>query len=108
MKFLFIGDVFGRPGRQALRKFLPEIRSKQSLDFVIANVENAAGGRGLTPALAEEFFQMGVDVPITKNISFNVDVKQLSLSTDVYLNGSRLGTYHIDPTLFGVGVGYRF
>ena len=53
-------------------------------------------------------FQMGVDVPITKNISFNVDVKQLSLSTDVYLNGSRLGTYHIDPTLFGVGVGYRF
>ena len=53
-------------------------------------------------------FQMGVDVPITKKLSFNVDVKQLSMSTDVYLNGSRLGTYHIDPLLMGVGVGYRF
>ena len=53
-------------------------------------------------------FQMGVDVPITKNVSFNVDVKQLTMSTDVYLNGARLGTYHIDPLLVGVGVGYRF
>jgi metallophosphoesterase (TIGR00282 family) len=62
MKVLFVGDVFGRPGRAALRKFLPEIRSKQSPDFIIANVENAAGGRGLTPAVAEEIFKMGVDV----------------------------------------------
>lgn len=68
------------------------------------NVNGADVGRTST-GLA---LQLGVDVPITKNVSFNLDLKQLSMSTDVYLNGSRLGTYHIDPMLFGVGVGYRF
>lgn len=62
MKVFFVGDVFGKPGRAALRKLLPGIKSQESPDFIVANVENAAGGRGLTPALSEEFFGMGIDV----------------------------------------------
>ena len=62
MRVFFVGDVFGKPGRAVLRKLLPDIKSQESPDFIVANVENAAGGRGLTPALSEEFFQMGIHV----------------------------------------------
>lgn len=62
MRILFIGDVVGRPGRQAVKKLLPAMIKNQSLDFVIANGENTAGGKGLTPSTADELFHAGVDV----------------------------------------------
>jgi len=53
-------------------------------------------------------FQVGVDVPLTKQVSLNFDVKKVYLKTSVYLNGVDKGTLKLDPVLVGVGVGYRF
>ena len=52
--------------------------------------------------------QAGVDVPLTKQLSLNFDVKKVNIKTDVYQNGSKAGTLKLDPVLVGVGVGYRF
>lgn len=60
MKILFIGDVFGEPGRAAVRKKVPEWRRERGVDFVVANVENAAHGRGVTPKIIEELQAAGV------------------------------------------------
>jgi metallophosphoesterase (TIGR00282 family) len=62
MKILFIGDIVGKPGRKALKKGLSDLKSKLKVDFVIANVENAAGGFGITRSVAEEMFSLGVDL----------------------------------------------
>ena len=61
MKFLFIGDIVGEPGRSAVKTLLPQLRERYSLDFVIANGENSAGGSGITPKTAAEIFAAGVD-----------------------------------------------
>ena len=52
--------------------------------------------------------QIGVDVPLTKNLSLNFDVKKVQIRTDVSAGGTTLGTFKIDPLLVGVGVGWRF
>ncbi|MCU0772477.1 MAG: TIGR00282 family metallophosphoesterase [Verrucomicrobia bacterium] len=62
MRILFIGDVVGQPGRRALQTLLPGMRDRLSLDCVIANGENSAGGSGITPGTAQEIFEAGVDV----------------------------------------------
>ncbi|MDP6083341.1 MAG: TIGR00282 family metallophosphoesterase [Verrucomicrobiota bacterium] len=62
MKLLFIGDIVGKPGRRAVRYFLPRLRKSLGIDFVVANGENMAGGSGITPATASEVFEAGVDV----------------------------------------------
>src|SRR6202165_894418 len=67
MQILFIGDIFGSPGRKILRDHMPQLVQTHKVDLVIANAENAAGGFGLTPALADEFFELGCDVLTTGN-----------------------------------------
>ena len=62
VKLLFIGDIVGQPGRRAVAELLPKLREQHSLDFVIANGENSAGGSGITPKTAGEIFSAGVDV----------------------------------------------
>jgi metallophosphoesterase (TIGR00282 family) len=62
MNILFIGDIVGGPGREAIRKLLPELKKEHRLDFVIANAENAAGGSGVTAEVMEELCGAGVDV----------------------------------------------
>jgi metallophosphoesterase (TIGR00282 family) len=62
MKILFIGDIVGKPGREAVAKLVPELKKEYGLDFVIANAENAAGGSGITAKVAEELFSYPVDV----------------------------------------------
>lgn len=62
MKLLFIGDIVGEPGRRAVKLLVPKLRAQHSLDFVIANGENSAGGSGITPRTADEIFAAGVDV----------------------------------------------
>jgi outer membrane protein len=52
--------------------------------------------------------QAGVDIPVTKQVSFNVDVKKLGIQSEVYSNGVSVGTFKLDPVVFGLGVGYRF
>jgi len=65
VKLLFIGDIVGSPGRNAVKQLLPKLREQHALDFVIANGENSAGGNGITPKIAEELFSYGVDVITT-------------------------------------------
>ena len=67
MRILLIGDVIGRPGRDVLSAELQPLRERLGIDFVIANGENAAGGFGLTKAIANDLFATGVDVLTTGN-----------------------------------------
>ncbi len=67
MNLLFIGDVFASPGRRIIAECLSEMVSSERIDLVIANAENAAGGFGITPAVAEELFTLGIDVLTTGN-----------------------------------------
>jgi metallophosphoesterase (TIGR00282 family) len=62
VKLLFIGDIVGKPGRRAVNTLVPRLRERHALDFVIANGENSAGGSGITPLIAGEIFDAGVDV----------------------------------------------
>jgi len=67
MRILFIGDIFGRPGRTIVRERLPELVKQHNVDLIIANGENAAAGFGITGALAEELFEMGIEVLTSGN-----------------------------------------
>jgi 2',3'-cyclic-nucleotide 2'-phosphodiesterase len=67
MKLLFIGDVIGKPGRRIVQHLLPQIRKAYGVDFAVANVENAAGGFGLTPPVAKELLEAGIDVMTSGN-----------------------------------------
>lgn len=62
MKVLFIGDVIGKPGRQAVGHLLPGLAAEHAIDFVIANGENAAAGFGITEKVGQELFGLGIDV----------------------------------------------
>jgi 2',3'-cyclic-nucleotide 2'-phosphodiesterase len=65
MKILFIGDIVGNPGREAMAKLLPKLKAEFQIEFTVANAENAAGGAGITPQVAEELFRAGADVLTT-------------------------------------------
>lgn len=67
MRILFVGDIFARPGRTIVHERLPELQAQYAVDLTIANGENAAGGFGITPQIAEELFELGVDVITTGN-----------------------------------------
>ncbi len=67
MRILFLGDVVGRSGREGVLRHLPALRRDLSLDFVVINGENAAGGFGITEKIAAEFFAAGADVITTGN-----------------------------------------
>ena len=67
LKVLMIGDIVGKLGRRTVASLLPEIRRSHNVDLVIANGENAAGGRGLTSATADEMYQAGIDVITSGN-----------------------------------------
>lgn len=60
MKVLFIGDIVGNTGRKALKETLPQLKTKHNPHIIIANGENAAAGRGITEAIAKDFFDMGI------------------------------------------------
>ncbi len=67
MKIFFIGDIMGAPGRKALAGLLHKVVDKFNIDVVVANGENASGGMGITPEVAEQLFQLGIDVITTGN-----------------------------------------
>ena len=67
MKILFVGDVFGSAGRRIVREHLGHVRRTHQVDLTVINGENAAGGFGITPNLAEELFDLGADVITTGN-----------------------------------------
>lgn len=67
MNILFIGDIFGKPGREVARRAIPALVASRGIDLVIANVENAAAGFGITGDIAETILGYGVDVMTTGN-----------------------------------------
>ena len=67
MKVLFIGDIIGEPGRKMVKQALPDLLRTHVPDLVIANGENAAGGFGITQAIAEELFALGIHVLTSGN-----------------------------------------
>ena len=67
MKIMFVGDVVGRPGRNAVAALLPKIRKERGIDFAIVNGENSAGGAGLTADIARELNANGADVVTNGN-----------------------------------------
>ncbi len=67
MRIMMVGDIVGRPGRQAARRLLPGLRDEHAIDLVIANGENSAAGFGITPGIAAELLDAGVDVITSGN-----------------------------------------
>lgn len=67
MNILFVGDVFGSAGRHIVREHLPHVVDSHAVDLLIINGENAAGGFGITPSIAEELFDLGAHVITTGN-----------------------------------------
>ncbi len=71
MRILFIGDIVGSPGRKIVRERLADLVEHQHIDLVIANGENSASGFGITPRIAEELFQDGIEVLTGGNHSWD-------------------------------------
>ena len=67
MKILFVGDILGRAGRRAVQQNLSKVQAEHGIDLTIVNVENAAGGFGVSSAIAEAILKMGADVLTSGN-----------------------------------------
>jgi metallophosphoesterase (TIGR00282 family) len=67
VNILFVGDIFGSAGRHIVREHLPHVVATNSVDLLVINGENAAGGFGITPSIAEEIFDLGAHVITTGN-----------------------------------------
>ena len=71
IRILFIGDIVGRPGRELVRRGIPAIAARHDIDLVVANVENAAAGFGITPDLAGDLLELGIDVMTGGNHTYD-------------------------------------
>lgn len=71
MRILFIGDIFGSPGRQAVQQVLPQLKRDRKIDVVIGNGENVCHGKGITESTAKDLFQAGIDVITSGNHAFD-------------------------------------
>lgn len=80
LKILFIGDISGRIGRQAIKKLVPKIKKEEGVDFIIANAENAAHGQGVTTNILDELNETAIDFFTGGDHSFSAK-KQLD---DIY------------------------
>jgi outer membrane protein len=79
------------------------------LNYTKITATNLTTGHKLDDSSYGAAFQAGVDLPLTKQVSLNFDVKKVYIKTDVYTAvGANIGTLKLDPVLVGVGVGYRF
>jgi metallophosphoesterase (TIGR00282 family) len=67
VNILFVGDVFGSAGRHIVREHLPQLLETHQVDLLVVNGENAAGGFGITPSIADEIFDLGAHVITTGN-----------------------------------------
>ena len=67
MNILFVGDVFGNAGRRIVREHIGHVLEERHVDLLVVNAENSAGGFGVTPAIADELFDLGAHVLTTGN-----------------------------------------
>lgn len=100
IKILFIADIVGQPGREKVKDVLPQIKDERGIDFIIANGENAAGGRGISPRIADELSGLGIDVITLGNHTW--DRKEvLTIINDPRL----LRPFNYPPSVPGRGFG---
>jgi 2',3'-cyclic-nucleotide 2'-phosphodiesterase len=104
LNILFIGDIFGSAGRRIVREHIAHVREAHQVDLTIVNVENAAGGFGVTPQIAEEVFTWGADVLTTGNHVW--DKKELVdfLNSNEDHSRRTLRPANLPPGLAGHGV----
>ena len=92
MNILFVGDVFGSAGRHILKEHLPHLLETHAVDLLVVNGENAAGGFGITPSIAEDIFDLGAHVITTGNHIW--DKKEIfdymNVPSDSHVRGRRI------------------
>jgi len=102
MKILFIGDVFGHPGRRIVKELLPSLVGEYDPDLVLANGENAAAGFGITPLLVEELLDMGIAVLTSGNHIW--DKKEIYPYLNEHADGRLLRPANYPPGAPGHGL----
>jgi metallophosphoesterase (TIGR00282 family) len=101
VNILFVGDVFGSAGRHIVREHLPHVLETNAVDLLIVNGENAAGGFGITPSIAEELFDLGAHVITTGNHIW--DKKEIFEYMTVPANSHVRGRRVLRPANYAVG-----
>ncbi len=101
MRFLFLGDIFAKPGRRAVEDYLPSLRDKYKLDLVVANGENATHGSGLLPRHGEALLDAGVDIITNGNHVWD----QLDIIQKLETDNRFLRPANYPPHIVGSGVG---
>jgi len=101
VNILFVGDVFGSPGRHIVREHLPHVLETNAVDLLVINGENSAGGFGITPSIAEELFDLGAHVITTGNHIW--DKKEIVEYMTVPANSHARGRRVLRPANFAHG-----
>ena len=101
MNILFVGDVFGPAGRHIVREHLPHVMETNAVDLLVVNGENAAGGFGITPSIAEELFDLGAQVVTTGNHIW--DKKEIVEYMAVPANSHARGRRVLRPANYAAG-----
>lgn len=102
MKLLFIGDIVGQIGREALKTYLPKLKEKYKPQLTIANAENAAHGKGITEKVYKELLQCGIDMMTMGNhVWDNSDIFN-------FINDAHKLIRPVNLSKHTPGVGYRF
>jgi metallophosphoesterase (TIGR00282 family) len=101
VNILFVGDVFGSAGRRIVREHLPHVMESNAVDLLVINGENAAGGFGITPGIAEELFDLGAHVITTGNHVW--DKKEIFEYMTVPEGSHERGRRVIRPANYAVG-----
>ena len=111
IRLLFVGDVIGKPGRRALQRLLPKLRDERALDYVVVNVENAAGGFGVTPALLRELDALEIDCYTSGNHIWDkkeglplLDTEERLLRPANYPDGNPGSGLYIGETAAGIKI----
>jgi 2',3'-cyclic-nucleotide 2'-phosphodiesterase len=102
MKILFVGDIFGEPGRKIVRQALPDLIAGHAPDLILANGENAAHGMGITPGLVDELLDAGIEVLTSGNHIW--DRKEIIPYLAEHRNGRLLRPANFPPGAPGQGL----
>jgi metallophosphoesterase (TIGR00282 family) len=107
VNILFVGDVFGSAGRHIVREHLPHVLETNAVDLLVINGENAAGGFGITPSIAEELFDLGAHVITTGNHIWDKReiFEYMTVPADSHVRGRRVlrpANYAVGTPGFGV------
>jgi metallophosphoesterase (TIGR00282 family) len=101
VNILFVGDIFGSAGRHIVHEHLPHVVETNAVDLIVINGENAAGGFGITPSIAEEIFDMGAHVITTGNHIW--DKREIFEYMTVPANSHERGRRVLRPANYAVG-----